>query len=309
MENIFTKLTVSLLKLCKACIHAALDGLEEVVDALCDVMNHLVEEFYGIITRQIDVPFFTKLYRLMTQDNLTILNLISYICAVSVSLIYKLQGKTLPYDNEAQVDELVSNLTKRFVWVDNGETDEDNEGIAVTDSSTDGTLQDIATVIGAVYYLFSMVSDGLTLADNLEDSEGYSLLDIAVMSLEVLWFVFSMPFIYSGNTVKAVTLLMWFLFWFGVALDLVFFIANETNIDKIDKGRWASSVYGIAHMICAALALYFDKKNFLSYIPEIFGGASEATKFCLNTGKGKLGYFTLALDSMASISVTVCGSV
>jgi hypothetical protein len=308
MENIFTKLTVSLLKLCKACIHAALDGLEEVVDALCDVMNHLVEEFYGIITKQIDVPFFTKLYRLMTQDDLTILNLISYICAVSASLIYKLLGKKLPYDNEAQVDELVSNLTKRFVWVDNGESDEDNEGVAVNDSLADDILQYISTAVGTAYYILNAITDNNTRKNNLTDDEKISLMDTVIMVLEIIWLMLSIPSIYSGIP-NDYTKDLWYLFLAGTALDFYVLMRMQKNIDRINDGRRYSSGYGVLHMIAAAIALGLDTKNFLSYIPELVGGASEATKFCLNTGNGKLGYFTVVCDGLAAGAVFACGLV
>lgn len=294
--DIFTKLTVAFLQALKGLIHAVLSGIDAVVSAFLNVLSDLAKLLWKIVTTQIDIPFFSGLYQIMTGDRLSILNVVTFVISVPIVLIVKLFMGDIPYKNDAEADAAVTSVQECFVWAKQDKRTPRNKYV---DEKTQDVLSIISSILGIANYILSAYSDGMTqpsavderpldsdtdsaLSDNIFDT--YSLLGTICLLTEVGWFCVSAPWIYETEKEKvdAMSVALWITFAFGAAIDTFYYLTYGDNIDKINKeARWTTSFYGLFHLMvaigCAASGL-----KWTSYVPELGGATSEISKFLID---------------------------
>jgi hypothetical protein len=74
-----------------------LQSVENVLLALLDVCAKLMEGVIGILTKPLDIPVLSWLYKDLTGDDLTFLDLICLIAAIPVTIVYKLTERKTPF--------------------------------------------------------------------------------------------------------------------------------------------------------------------------------------------------------------------
>ncbi|MBV9502556.1 MAG: hypothetical protein JO138_24560 [Acidobacteriaceae bacterium] len=70
-------------------LRLAFAGAEAVLDAILDLIPAMITAFHGMFQSTINIPIISYIYNLLTGDDLTLLDLFCLICAVPVTILYK----------------------------------------------------------------------------------------------------------------------------------------------------------------------------------------------------------------------------
>jgi hypothetical protein len=290
-SNIATKLVVSLFQIAKSCVHAILEGLDEVVNALCNVTGAILSQFWTQITTNmnINVPFFSKLYKLITGDDLTLLNLITFIGGVPTLLVYKMTGRSLPYSNASDVERIIEELKNDFVWM----YDEDCRNGYKESKTASFILSIAAGTFGTAYY--AMAAEDVWSERTRSKNIFCELLSSGMFVTEFVWVACCFPLIHKSK-LKWYDRFMWIFFAVGEVINGIFigWKASKKDASYVDKiCNFTTTIYGIIHLGFAIGILCVNYEEYLSYIPEIIGALTETPK--------------VLIDLLAKKKAIICG--
>lgn len=78
-----------------------IQSIQNVLVALLDVLAQIATGILDVLTATIDIPVLSWLYRELTGDDLSLLDLVCLIAAIPVTLVYKIASDKTPYPHDA----------------------------------------------------------------------------------------------------------------------------------------------------------------------------------------------------------------
>ena len=74
-----------------------LQAAEDVLLAACNVFSQLAQSFLGVLTATIDIPVLSWLYKKLTGDDLSFMDLFCFIAAIPATIVYKIANRLAPF--------------------------------------------------------------------------------------------------------------------------------------------------------------------------------------------------------------------
>ncbi|UBF30749.1 hypothetical protein K9N68_39830 (plasmid) [Kovacikia minuta CCNUW1] len=89
VSTFFDNLLITLLDMIETLVLAAMDVAQAFVDGFMEIINDVIDTVMSAITSEIDIPVLSWLYHEITGEHLTILNLVTLVAAIPVTIIYR----------------------------------------------------------------------------------------------------------------------------------------------------------------------------------------------------------------------------
>lgn len=309
IDSFFTNLFAALLQALKGLIGILLHTMEVVVTAIFDAFKLLFEIISEIMQKKINVPFFSGLYRFMTGDELTIVNLVSFVLSVPMVIMSKLITGNAPFKNEEAVEGFISDCTTIFSSSSLGQTTYRYSYASRMAAAI------ISLLAGTAYNGISAWPDFETCTTPPSPIPiDAGIIGWILWLLELTWFTASAPEWSSQDADPpysewAFAQCMTFLL--GVLIDGVY-VAYSGHIDSSGNvGRSITCVYGVFHMTMAGIVTNKESTAPEDCIPEFFGATTEMSKILINFDKTRTWskWPVCLLDGVTATVVTICGSV
>jgi hypothetical protein len=306
IDGFFTNLFAALLKAIEGLICLVLDSVEAVISAVFDIIKTLFDLVSKLFTEKISVPFFSSFYRFITGDDLTILNVSSFVTAVPVTTLHKLVFGAAPFNTDEEVAQFVSYFSSVFNQqkIDEVESTEISLGARQV-------FCILAFITGTVHFGCTIILDMEACEEKKNEKAG--ILDTVAYGFGLLWYAFSAPWL-TATKKEPVTkwdIVKWAYFGAGVAVDGIF-CWKGAHIDKSGKwGRGITSLYGLIHLVLTLLGIFRLEDDADEYIPEITGSIAEMSK-CLIDIFNKSGwqnpkYVVPVLDGINTVTIYCAG--
>jgi hypothetical protein len=100
-SSFFTGLLTTLLDALKAMLVAAIAVGKAMVDGVLAVIGDVIDAIWSAIADPIDFPVISWLYQLLFGEPLTLLNLVTLVAAIPVTIIYRIATGEYPQDSSA----------------------------------------------------------------------------------------------------------------------------------------------------------------------------------------------------------------
>jgi hypothetical protein len=224
---------LDLINAAQAVVLDVLKFVDKIIQDLLSLAYDAIAGFQDMLTKNIDIPVISWIWKQISGHSLTMLDLFSLGVAVPTTLLYKLTfglpGATAPFtDDEAQQIVETLNNPQTFPWPILG------SGLAAASSGFTpeviSTLQKALVVPGALVF---------TVADWFNDNVGWTNYNFAGIYAPMAAFA-------AGSKIAA-----GLLFRFALIPNAVFEgIPFSTEVDKWSLGNWSA---GFAPLICLAV--------------------------------------------------------
>lgn len=318
LDDLFAKLMVSLLLVIKALLHLLLDSCTSLISVMMDGFGNLCSGLLAMITKPIKLPFFSELYKLMVGDEMTLLNMLTFVMSVPAVIISKLVLGAAPFEKEEEVEQFLSDCKQIFDFSGREAVPGKTARKDVSDK-WQKTVPILSFSCGCVYNALSAYLDYTTCKEPASgEPPKRTGMDIFVCILEGLWLFFSAP--WWKEKVEDYDIGLWVYFTLGVSLD-GYFLLRGPHIDKSGTlGRGLTSLYGFIHFCLITSMTAQEKLPATTCIPDMCGGVSEMVKLLIDVS----GIFeeeaadevpdwctgiVCATDCITSASVLICGII
>ncbi len=331
LDGLFNNLMISILLTLKGLLHLLFSGFISIISAVFDAFEEITSLILRTLTKKINIPFFSNLYKLMIGDDLTPLNLIGFISATtSVTLSKIITGHTL-FEDDKDVDEALESCRAVFSTV--------NRGNRVYTSKKVKQVFTIMSFYFATFYFIVSAWQDWQAAVTLPEPEPkppdpepepkppdpepepkppepkpkpkqINLIDVGALGLEMLWLIFSAPWFYDSKEEPAEynDIVLWGWFFVGFGIDGFFLILEHSHIDKIKKGREITSFYGFVHLVLTAVFTGIKKTKAEECVPEFCGCVAEMSKFLVNLDSKRTWsrWIVPPIDGVTAVSLFLC---
>lgn len=315
IDSLFQNLMVSLLYTIKGVLHFMLRGAAALTGVLFDAAESLCGAMLALVTKPIQLPFFSGLYHLMVGEELTLLNLITFVISVPVVTLYKLFCQKAPFESSQEVECLLADYRRLL-----RPNDKERDDLEKISKGVQDFLSYSGVAFGVLYNGLSGVSDYGTCHSQYRPGDPYprpGVLDYIIWGLETAWLAVSVPWLFESETepVKEYSIALWGCFALGTIIDTAF-LFKATHIDKAGwKGRLCTSLYGFFHF-CLILGITVQEKpEAKACIPDFFGSVTEMIKFLIDLDMTRSEadswcvWPVCGTDGLTAAAVLVCGVI
>lgn len=310
MDNFLSSVLCGMLSVIKGIIHAVLNGIGTLISFAMDFFKDIMDKVSQIFTEKMNIPFFSSLYKSMTGDELTLMNLFSFLLGLPVVLVYKATWGDVPFRDDGEVEEFIQRIRSTL-----GESDS-----PFTLSASDSAFLKSASMLSAG--LLGLCNGIISFTTEIPENHDAIPLDrtfdwIAVLS-ELAWMVLSIPKFYEKNP-SSYAWVAWGWFAVGASVDAGLTFKNHHYIDRFKLGQAFTFFYGIAHMGVAIVGVTCDKEknegkevngekelSTFGFAGELIGSITELCKILLLMPKKSTRMIVGAIDLLGSVAIPVC---
>jgi hypothetical protein len=291
LESVFSSrqsfvdtIMLDLINAAQAVVLDVLKFVDKIIQDLLSLAYDAITGFQDMLTKNIDIPVISWIWKQISGHNLTMLDLFSLGVAVPTTLLYKLTfglpGATAPFtDDEAQQIVETLNNPQTFPWPILG------SGLAAASSGFTpeviSTLQKALAVPGALVF---------TVADWFSDYVGWANYNFAG--------IYAQTARYAGGFKIAAGLL----FRFALTPNAVFEgIPFSTEVDKWSLGNWSA---GFVPLICPLVLAPVAIPGFGMIVSSVVGILQLGVGVATDVEQAKQGSkvpFTIARNVIAPL--------
>lgn len=209
----------------------AIDGIEAILIALCELAGSAIEKFQKLIDTPIDIPIISWIYKEITGSELTLLNLLCLAVAVPVTILYEFTFQKAPFPSRSSVEQfkaqplpwpsLPGTIAKKQVGAD-GEPLEGWAGIAL--------------ILNVITWILYGPADAFG-DTRIEDHIPCMLGDTAIIIEAALTQMLGAPWTIIAQSEHTLTetfiIVAWAAAWCPIIADTIFEVANTRTITRI----------------------------------------------------------------------------
>ncbi|KAF5650608.1 putative RNA-directed DNA polymerase from transposon X-element [Fusarium sp. NRRL 52700] len=92
-----------------------LKSAKEMITAVADLGKLIAERTFNMLDSSIDIPILSQIYKLITGDDLTILDLVCFVGAIPATIMFKVATGKAPFPDDASVQSCIQGLSPQFV--------------------------------------------------------------------------------------------------------------------------------------------------------------------------------------------------
>lgn len=306
LDKFLSSILCGILSVIKGIIHLILDGVNIVVTAAINIFNKLMELLWQVIDSEIKVPFFSSLYKVLTGDNLTILNFVSFVISLPVVLTYKILYRHSPFETDEKVALFIAEIRNLLSTNQNGNP---------LRSNMNPELFTVLSMISSgMLCLFNAVISFTSDIQKTKQVSLENLFDLLAVGAEIAWMAFSFPLLYDEKPTKY-AYVAWAWFLFGAVVDtFVTFYYNGKYIDRANLGNMFQIMYGAAHMGVAIVGVTCEKEktdgekelSAVGFTGELIGSITELSKGLLLIPSKITRTIVGTIDIVGFASIPVC---
>ncbi|MEZ5583307.1 MAG: hypothetical protein R3F37_11640 [Candidatus Competibacteraceae bacterium] len=155
LEQIFQKIVDDI-------VNGVLQTTRDVINGVIQMVGDLADAIKAVLNKSIDIPFITALYKLITGDNeLTLLNLFSFILAIPATVMLKIAGAGAIFDDLMGLDD--KNKTPAEFMALISKENQSLSAAAVNNFENSAAVK-YSYIGGAVFIVAEIIGDGLAVA-------------------------------------------------------------------------------------------------------------------------------------------------
>lgn len=286
MDKFFSFLLSGILSAIKGLIKLILNGCSKLVSDMFDTLAVILDKLKKLITAKISFPLLSEIYRWISDDDLTIIDLAALLTALPSTIIGKLVLHSVPFASEEDSAKFVERLKQKMKFT----LPDSLSGKAcvskVESSDNDEFALNFTITMSALFYgMTDYALDKLSISGD-GDSPISTLLAVVSLALQLAWLVSSFPAFYdnSSSTHPEIVFswIMWIIFCIGMIIDSCYFFKELKHVDAEKEGRYITSIYGDIHLAFALIGGYIGCLDNCTLCGEIFSSAVEMSRFMLN---------------------------
>lgn len=319
LDGMFGNLFAAMLKVLQGLMDAILSGIGGVVSIFFQMINTILRILDSCMNKRINIPFFSELYKQMTGDDLTFMNISSFILAVPTTIVYKFIYGKAPIESEEALERFLADYeaVMEHDWTG---ADRNCKEDWITPEIVHALTSIVGLISSSFYNCFGMELDVETMnkmpASNMcnDEEKEETVVDVFVQIMEWVWFGASAPWAHKTDEkqeITAVDIIAWGYFGFGCLVDTVFLVCTKSYIDKGEKeGRIVTCIYGLGHLVIN-IVRWCGEGFDLSYIAEMAGAVAEMTKILINyVHKYKwCKWSVIAMDAIATFVILIIATI
>lgn len=283
-------------------VQLLLSGVETLVRSALELLGKVVAGFEKMADTAIELPFISTLYRSISGGhNLSILDLVTLLIAVPVTVCYKLLHSAPPFANEGELTAFCLELDVRM-GLNDGRM---SPGIRI---SVPEFMKLTGTLSGTCFFCFTALLDTTEFYEWEEEQSLGKCMAVTALVLEFSWTAAYLPCLVEETAWQA-----WMLSILGAAgfsVDTYFYCTQNKHVDwDTDYGVYFTSIYGAVHLFAALLSVFTQISEIEGYevVNAVIPCFSEMFKFLLSeklvTGaKYVVGFLDIA--AMAGLFIT-----
>lgn len=180
---------VDLLEATKDLVLLAAKGIKAVVDAIFQFASDALATFLDVLDKEIDIPVISALYKKISGDPLTLLDLMCLIVAVPATILYKIfygGSSASPPFTDDQVQKILSEkVPAPWSSLISGSSAAPKFSEDTPPASGVELLKVLAVISGFFYCAFDIAGDVLN-ASNIEDPDGISASEMTLITWPII---------------------------------------------------------------------------------------------------------------------------
>lgn len=310
-ENIFNAMLAALLQAIKGLVRFALNGVRFLFTKLFNAVTRLIELIAEILTREIRIPFFSSFYRAIMGEELSWLNLVSFVISVPTVLISRLIAGSGLIPNEKAADDIVSDYAGVFDAMVDGNAGDDRNTLSRAGQISMSSVSVTATLASNI--LTSYINFYTLKTPSVKVSGALGLINCTVKLTKL---VCNYPPIYNepGSTEHS-KFAMWLLLGHNCYMALYFKQREGHDIEENGCGDLYAFISGCFY---TAFAIWYAAESNMKkpwvFVKEIMVGIKDMIKLIIflhlnNEPVGKLAWAVHVANVLNLIAAAAGGII